>query len=80
MQDSDKFMKLKKDPSTAIKTEINKEITYINNHSNLTLKKLSGHHEPGYIYGNPKIHIDLENPPLRPIVSQSGTITYETAK
>jgi hypothetical protein len=38
------------------------------------------HHEPGYIYGNPKTHKCKVNPPLRPIISQIGTVTYDTAK
>ena len=64
-----KMTKLKIDPSSAMKSEIMKEITYINNRTNLTLKKVSGHHEPGYISGNPKTHKKLENPHLHPIVS-----------
>ena len=64
-----------------IKTEINAEITKINqNHDKKVLKKISGHYEPGYIYGNPKTHKNVNDPPLRQIVSQIGTVTYETAK
>ena len=32
------------------------------------------------MYGNPKIHKNITNPPLRPIISQIGTPTYEVAK
>ena len=40
----------------------------------------TGHFSPGYIYGNPKIHKNTKDPPLRPIISQIGTPTYEIAK
>ena len=44
------------------------------------MSTIEGHHEPGYIYGNPKTHKNLVDPPLRPIISQVGTVTYTTAK
>ena len=39
-----------------------------------------GYYSPGYIYGNPKIHKNLEDPPLRPIISQVGTPAYDISK
>ena len=33
-----------------------------------------------YLYGNPKIHKILTNRPMRPLISQVGTVTYETSK
>lgn len=44
------------------------------------LKKLEGHLEQGYIYGNPTMHNNSDNPPLRPIISQIVTAVYETVK
>ena len=38
-----------------------------------------GDYSPGYIYGNVKIH-KSSPPPLRPIISQMSTPTYEVAK
>ena len=39
-----------------------------------------GHYSPGYIYGNCKIHKNSQNPPLRPIISQVLSPTYDIAK
>jgi len=41
---------------------------------------IEGYYEPGYLYGNPKIHKRLIDPPLRPTISQIGTVTYSLAK
>lgn len=80
INDGTKFVKIEKDPSNQLTTEINKLITTINAVAGNNLSKISGHFEPSYIYGNPKTHKDMQNPPLRPIVSQVGTVTYETGK
>jgi len=76
ISDPNKFKESKKDPTEQIKKDLNKLISQSNN----ILPKVKGHFEPGYIYGNPKTHKDKNNPPLRPIISQIGTVTYETAK
>ena len=39
-----------------------------------------GELHPGHLYGLPKLHKDIENPPLRPIISMSGTITHDVSK
>jgi len=80
LEDTTKFLKIKKDPTSSIKSDINNIITIINSQTNCNLQKLSGHFVPGYMYGNPKIHKSIQDPPLRPIVSQVGTATYSTAK
>jgi len=80
LRNDDKFLKIKKDPTNSIKTDINNIFTIINRQSDCKLAKLYGHFEPGYLYGNPKIHKSLSDPPLRPIISQVGTVTYNTAK
>ena len=60
---------------------MNKVIRSINSvKNNLGLQQLEGEYRPGYIYGNPKIHKNATDPPLRPIISQIGTPTYEVAK
>ena len=41
-------------------------------------KKIIGEYKPGYLYGNVKIH--KEGNPLRPIISQVPTPTYDLAK
>lgn len=39
-----------------------------------------GDYTPGYIYGNAKIHKNKKDPPLRPIISQIGTVTYDIGR
>ena len=79
--DPAKFKRLVKDPTEKLKRKLNELIETVNavqqpHH----FKKLIGHFSPGYLYGNAKIHKSLNEPPLRPIISQIGTPTYETAK
>ena len=78
---SNKFNHIRRDTVPDIQRNINMLIDTYNstNNSNL-LTKLSGHYEPGYLYGNPKIHKSMKDPPLRPIISQIGTPVYNTAK
>lgn len=76
-----KFEKIKKDPTEKLKKKLNKLIEVVNAvRGPNELNKLVGHFEPGYLYGNPKIHKCLKNPPIRPIISQICTPTYEIAK
>ena len=46
----------------------------------MKLPVLVGDYNPGYIYGNCKIRKDINNPPLRPIISQIPSPTYNMAK
>ena len=46
----------------------------------MKLLVLVGDYNPGYIYGNCKIHKDLKNLPLRQIISQIPSPTYEMSK
>ena len=71
----DKFTKIDKDPTPMSKAKLNKLITTANARTDCKLPKPSGHITPGYIYGNPKTHKNVQNPPLGPIVSQVGTVT-----
>ena len=81
MNDTNKFTLLKKEPTNSLKKQLNNAIRTINAVKNsLGFKQLIGHFQPGYIYGNPKIHKNIQNPPLRPIISQIGTPTYNVAK
>ena len=80
LNDPTKFKKVTKDPTNTLKAEINKLISTINGESSCNITKISGHYEPGYIYGNPKTHKQQIDPPLRPIISQVGTVTYDIAK
>jgi len=81
LDNSSKFSRIPKDPTEQLKRELNKLISAANNSTDsFKLQKLMGRYEPGYIYGNPKIHKRLIDPPLRPIISQIGTVTYDLSK
>ena len=81
LSDETKFRKINKDPTDELKRELNKHIDEVNSHSKqIKITKREGKYEPGYAYGNPKIHKRLNNPPLRPIISQIGTVTYDVSK
>ena len=81
LSDETKFTKINRDPTEALKKELNLLISQVRRGSqDSNMQKLSGHFDPGYIYANPKIHKRLENPPLRPIISQIGTVTYDISK
>ena len=79
--DSSKFKRLQKDPIPNLKKKLNKLIDNVNavpgSHH---IDKLIGHFQPGYIYGNPKIHKNSENPKLRPIISNIGSPCYNVAQ
>ena len=74
-----KLQRINSDPTKSIKRKLNSLIAKANTNSTI-FSKITGHFEPGYIYGNPKTHKDKNNPPLRPIVPQVGTVTYDVAK
>lgn len=81
LKDQNKFVKIRSDPTLALKRKINRLIDANNAlQGNLKLAKLSGHYSPGYLYGNAKVHKNRTNPPLRPIISQVTSPTYTVAK
>ena len=81
IDDVTKFKMLSKDPTDALKSKLNKIVTSIHSLTHdLKISKLIGSYSPGYLYGNPKTHKNTDDPPLRPIISQIGTPTYEIAK
>ena len=79
LSDSSKFQKLNKDPTDNVKSKANKLITTLNAVKNdIKISKIAGDFSPGYLYGSVKLH--KPNNPLRPIISQVTTPTYELAK
>jgi len=79
LSDTSKFKRIKKDPTEVLKKEANDLITMLNAvQGDLHLQKIIGDYGPGYIYGNVKIH--KPDNPLRPIISQVLTPTYQLAK
>ena len=71
LKDETKFQKVDRDTTAKLKADVNRLIE-ISNYTNTSdvdkLNKIIGEFEPGYIYGNVKIH--KSNNPLRPIISQ----------
>ena len=81
LEDSTKFKTIRKDPTDKLKKMLNALVTSVNAKVDGTkLHKLVGHYTPGYIYCNPKIHKSITDPPMRSIISQIGTVTYNISK
>jgi hypothetical protein len=81
LDDPNQFCRIRKDVADDIRKRINYLIDVVNAvRSPNQFTKLEGHYEPGYIYGNPKIHRSLSDPPLRPIISQIGTPVYHITR
>ena len=81
LEDSEKFVKIDRDTTPQLKKKLRQLIETLHaSSSSVRLPMPVGHYEPGYIYGNPKVHKRINNPPLRPIISQIGTATYDIAK
>ena len=79
LSDSTKFKKISKDPTNSVKQKANKLISTLNAaQQDKHLPKIVGDYKPGYIYGTAKTH--KPNNPLRPIISQIPTSTYELSK
>ena len=79
LADTTKFKCIKRDPTTELKQKANQLIETLNAAvDDMKLSKIIGDHQPGYIYGNVKIH--KTGNPLRPIISQIPTPTYHLAK
>ena len=79
LADTTKFHRINKDPTNELKQKANSLISTLNAvQGDIHLPKIIGDHSPGYMYGNVKIH--KPNNPLRPIISQVLTPTYQLAK
>ncbi|XP_076045008.1 uncharacterized protein LOC143027576 [Oratosquilla oratoria] len=79
LADETKFQRLTRDPTLTTVRKANKIIDAVNARvDGLKLHKISGDFRPGYLYGNVKTH-KIGNP-LRPIISQIPTPTYQLAK
>ena len=81
LSDETKFKKISHDPIVNLKKKLNLLIDNVNaaqgpHH----MQKLVGHFKPGYIYGTAKIHKNINDPPLRPIISNIGSPTYSVAQ
>ena len=82
INDTNKFNKCPSNQSDKVKRKINKiaaEFKDRNETLHNTLKR-KGTFCNGHLYGLPKIHKCREDPPVRPIVSMSGTVTHDVAQ
>ena len=79
LSDGSKFKRIEKDSTNSLKKRANDLIQVLNaDQSGFKLNKIVGDYSPGYMYGTVKIH--KANNPLRPIISQCPTPTYQLAK
>ena len=79
IQDPSKFKPLTRNPVPDLKVKVNDLIHSANSQSSTKqFNPIIGEYKPGYIYGTVKTH--KNGNPLRPIVSQIPTPTYETSK
>ena len=80
--DPNKFVHSNCRQSEIVKTKVNKIAAKYKISNPVIHKKLKiqGNFPPGHLYGLPKIHKCVTDPPLRPIISMSGTVTHELAQ
>ena len=79
LDDTTKFKKIGRDPTSELKVKANKLIDALNAaQGDIKIPRIIGDYKPGYLYGNVKTH--KNNYPLRPIISQVLTPTYQLAK
>ncbi|XP_076038131.1 uncharacterized protein LOC143023488 [Oratosquilla oratoria] len=78
LNDTTKFKRISRNPTNDIKTKLNRLICENNNSSTTKLPLIGGDHKLGYAYGNVKTH--KNGHPLRPIISQTPSVTYKLAK
>ena len=72
--------KLNHNPVDRLKCAINAVINAVNGvQDQLHFTPLEGDYEPAYLYGNPKVNKSSTDPPLRPIISQVPSPTYNIA-
>ena len=79
LADESKFKRITRNPIESLKQKANSLISTLNAaQDSIHLSKIIGDYYPGYMYGNVKTH--KVNNPLRPIISQVPTPTYNLAK
>ena len=79
LSDTSKFNLVTRNPTDKVKQKANRLIEALNAaQDDLKIPKIVGDFKPGYIYGNVKTH--KAGYPLRPIISQTPTPTYNLAK
>jgi len=82
VDDQGKFAIRNRNQSDIIKDKLNKIADGFKNNNWTLYHKIRriGHFHNGHLYGLPKIHKNEKDPPLRPIISMSGTVTHDVAQ
>ena len=82
ISDHSKFRPCPAKQSETVKSKINIIASKYKTSAPQMCKKLQvkGEFPPGHLYGLPKVHKSITDPPLRPIISMSGTVTHSLAQ
>ena len=82
VSDSSKFNRCDNKQSDKVKVKINKIVNNLRSSHPTHYYKIrrKGEFSNGHLYGLPKVHKNSDDPPLRPIISMSGTVTDEVAQ
>ena len=79
VSDTSKFKVITANPTKELTKKLNTLIEKANKDQPGKFKTITGDYTPGYLYGNVKTHKGASNP-LRPIISQVPTPSYDVAK
>ena len=82
IDDDTKFVECDANKTSKVKKKINDIAKRFKetNESMFKLLKRTGEFNNGHLYGLPKIHKNVKQPPLRPIISMTGTVTHDIAQ
>ena len=82
ISDHSKFTECSPNQSDVVKKSINLIANQIKvSHKSIYYKiRRIGDYNNGHLYGLPKIHKSTQDPPLRPIISMTGTVTHDVAQ
>ena len=82
ISDPNKFVECHANQTETVKKSINSIANKVKESLKSTYYKIRriGDYNNGHLYGLPKIHKNTDDPPLRPIISMTGTVTHDVAQ